>query len=71
MSPAWDAVLSRIALILERLVQVWLAFKSGQWKEQKRIAETTAEIKDEQNKIAVERPRDRDDLVRRLRERGL
>jgi hypothetical protein len=70
MSPAWDAILARLAAILERMAQFWLAFKSGQWNEQKKGAQTAAQIKDEQNKIASERPRDRDDLVRRLRERG-
>jgi hypothetical protein len=70
MTPAWDAILARILAILERVAQAWLMFKSGQWREQKKNAQASAEIKDAQNKIAAERPGDRDDLVRRLRERG-
>lgn len=70
MMQAWDAILVRVLALLDRATQIWLAFKAGQWKEQKEAAEKTAEIADEQNKIAAERPLDRDDLVRRLRERG-
>jgi nitrogen fixation-related uncharacterized protein len=70
MSPSWTAILARLAGILDRLIHLWLAFKSGQWREQKNNANAVLDIKDEQNKIAAERPLDRDDLVRRLRERG-
>ena len=70
MSAFWEALLSRLASAAERMAQLWLAFKAGQWREQKKAAQSEADIKDEQNKIAAERPRDRDDLVRRLRERG-
>jgi hypothetical protein len=70
MNAFWEILLSRLAMVIERAAQAWLAFKAGQWREQKKAAESEAEIKDEQNKIAAERPRDRDDLVRRLRERG-
>ena len=70
MSQAWEALLARALAIVERLVQLWLAFKSGQWNEQKKNAEAVAEIKDEQNGIAADRPVDHDDLVRRLREQG-
>jgi hypothetical protein len=70
VTPAWDALFARLIAFVDRAVQIWLAFKAGQWRQQKKDAEKKAEIKDEQNKIAADRPVDRDDLVRRLRERG-
>lgn len=70
MSPSWTAIVARLAEILDRLIHLWLAIKSGQWREQKNNANAVLDIKDEQDKIAAERPLDRDDLVRRLRERG-
>jgi hypothetical protein len=70
MTPLWESLIARVLSILERALQLWLAFKSGQWNQQKKDAENTAAAKDEQSKIAAERPRDRDDLVRWLRERG-
>jgi hypothetical protein len=70
MSAGWDAVLARLLAMIERAVQIWLAFRAGQWRQDKTAAETEASVKDEQKKIAAERPLDRDDLVRRLRERG-
>ena len=37
----------------------------------KRAAEKSAKVKDDQLAAALDRPRDRDDLVKRLREHGL
>jgi hypothetical protein len=70
MSGPWAELLSRLTAVLGKLAELWLAFKAGQWKRQKDAADAALDVKDEQDKIAAERPRDRDDLVRRLRERG-
>jgi hypothetical protein len=70
MKAPWEALLARLFEFAKQLAQVWFAMKAGEWKEQRDRANEVLDIKDEQEKIATEHPRDRDDLVRRLRERG-
>jgi hypothetical protein len=65
------ALLGRIAEALARALPIALAFWAGRRGRRARDAEHIAEIKDEQLERAARRPRDRDELVRRLRRDGL
>jgi hypothetical protein len=68
---AWEPLLAQLVKILERALEFWLAFRAGAARQKQAAAEDATKVKDEQAEIAGGRPVDRDDLVRRLRDRGL
>jgi hypothetical protein len=71
MWAAWEPLLARLLKIVERVFELWLAFRAGRARQSQIADQDAAKVKDEQAKIAGDGPRGRDDLVRRLRDRGL
>lgn len=61
--------------LFERLVTLagvaWVSVRAARSDTRARQAEHALKVKDEQMQAADDRARDRDDLVRRLREHGL
>jgi hypothetical protein len=61
----------RIVAALARLLPALFAYMAGRRRERADALATTADIHEEQLREAADRPRDRRELVRRLRSDGL
>jgi mannitol-1-phosphate/altronate dehydrogenase len=71
MSAALAALAEFVLNILTKGVALWLAFRAGRNDQAAETTKQELETRDEQAKAAVDRPHTRDDLVRRLRDKGL
>lgn len=71
MSNTLAALLEAIIRLLTGLGQLWVAYRLGKTKAQAETQDAHNKVKDEQATLAADRPDDRNDLVRRLREHGL
>ena len=64
-------VLKGIGAVVKAVITPFLWMWAGANWAAKRAAEKSAKVKDDQLEAALDRPRDRDDLVKRLRDGGL
>ena len=71
MSLFFQGLLEKLLAVFARAVELWAAYAAGRRSQKSEQVEEEAKIKDDQARIAAERPVDRDDLVRRLRDNGL